>query len=637
MKSKRKTLAEARPDLLKEWNWEENEKRGMNPYEVYAGFYKKASWICFGCSEEWEATIESRTRGSGCPYCRQTRVGRFNNLAVTHPEIAKEWNYSKNAGKTPEMVVPGSRKKVWWNCSVCKEPEPWLASVKDRTKGSGCPYCRGAKVGTYNNLEARFPDLAKEWHPTKNHPKTPRDVKPGSNKQAWWKGACGHVWRARIHDRSKGAGCPYCAGKIVAPEASLAEKEPTLAKEWHPTKNPGLSPEEVTPKSVKVVWWQCERGHEWKDRIRQRSKGRGCPQCALPQSKLEIRMYCELRTLFEGVKLRHRIGQVECDIFVPKGNIAITIDGDWDLGREGHKGERDAALKATGVNHYRIRQKDIPGPSDGALLFSRRDKHLSVIKRFLIELLNKSDLPGADRENIREYLGANKYQNTRGYKRLFPQLPHSPRKDSLSARYPEITSEWNAEKNGPLRPNQFQEGSDQMVWWLCAHGHQWQATLDDRVSGKRCPCCAGNKRKAANSIGVRRPDLLEEWDWRENEITPYELSRRSTKKVAWVCKECGEKWTATVAGRCDGKGCPHCAGKLTVIENNLAAERADLAAQWHPTMNHPLTPEMVDAKARHPVWWYCKHCGREWHRSPYRRTSSKCPFCKRSPSNRVSD
>lgn len=56
---------------------------------------------------------------------------------------------------------------------------------------------------------------------------------------------------------------------------------PGLCKEWHPTKNGTLKPEEVAAKSHKMIWWQCARGHEWETIVSNRTgQGRGCPYCA---------------------------------------------------------------------------------------------------------------------------------------------------------------------------------------------------------------------------------------------------------------------------------------------------------------------------------------------------------------------
>tara|TARA_B100000686_G_C16035872_1_gene592898 strand:- start:155 stop:517 length:363 start_codon:yes stop_codon:yes gene_type:complete len=63
------------------------------------------------------------------------------------------------------------------------------------------------------NLAVEFPEIAAQWHPTKNGELTQYDVTPKSNKKIWWKGECGHEWDARIAHITAGGGCPYCAGR----------------------------------------------------------------------------------------------------------------------------------------------------------------------------------------------------------------------------------------------------------------------------------------------------------------------------------------------------------------------------------------------------------------------------------------
>ena len=59
----------------------------------------------------------------------------------------------------------------------------------------------------------------------------------------------------------------------------LANVNPGLAKEWHPTKNGKLTPFDVTCGSGKRVWWKCEEGHEWKTTVASRNNGCGCAYC----------------------------------------------------------------------------------------------------------------------------------------------------------------------------------------------------------------------------------------------------------------------------------------------------------------------------------------------------------------------
>ena len=99
------------------------------------------------------------------------------------------------------------------------------------------------------------PELAMEWHPMKNGKLTAYDVSIGSKHKAWWKcdKADDHEWKAAIADRSNGQGCGICAGRHVVPSTCLAKLNPKLSKEWHPTKNGSLTPNDVTINSGKKV------------------------------------------------------------------------------------------------------------------------------------------------------------------------------------------------------------------------------------------------------------------------------------------------------------------------------------------------------------------------------------------------
>lgn len=154
---------------------------------------------------------------------------------------------------------------------------------------SGCPYCSGrfaikgeTDLATVNSI------LAKEWHPTKNGDLKSEEVTAKSHKKIWWQCGKGHEWNASISSRNIN-GCPYCSGKrAIKGETDLATINPILAKEWNHTKNGKLVPEEVTANSNKKIWWQCERGHEWRAMINMRANGTGCPKC---RKNKKIRVY----------------------------------------------------------------------------------------------------------------------------------------------------------------------------------------------------------------------------------------------------------------------------------------------------------------------------------------------------------
>src|SRR5262249_51770105 len=149
------------------------------------------------------------------PFCSGNQVSVSNCLASLFPEVASEWHPAKNGDLTPERVAARSQKKVWWKCH--KSPDhQWQATPANRTSGRrGCPYCAGKKPSATNSLVSRFPEIAAEWHPTKNGELTPDMVVFGSNNEVWWKcsQAPDHEWQATVNMRTSPAtrrGCPRC-------------------------------------------------------------------------------------------------------------------------------------------------------------------------------------------------------------------------------------------------------------------------------------------------------------------------------------------------------------------------------------------------------------------------------------------
>jgi hypothetical protein len=135
------------------------------------------------------------------------------------------------------------------------------------------------KASEQYNLHIVNPSLAKEWHPTRNGDLNPRNVTPGSGKKVWWICAQGHEWQATIYSRNRGSNCPTCNRPTTADNTERLVSNTDLVKEWHPTKNRGLNLRNLPPDFNKKVWWICKEGHEWKDTIKRRIRGKGCPDC----------------------------------------------------------------------------------------------------------------------------------------------------------------------------------------------------------------------------------------------------------------------------------------------------------------------------------------------------------------------
>ena len=141
-------------------------------------------------------------------------------------------------------------------------------------------------VNISNCLATHYPEIAEQWHPTKNK-LTPYEVTACSGKKVWWKCpvAADHEWCGLISNRTSliKRGCPFCVGQKVALSNCLAITHPKIASEWHPIKNGELTPYDVTAGSKKRAWWKCSlfKDHEWQFVINSRTvRSRGCSCCA---------------------------------------------------------------------------------------------------------------------------------------------------------------------------------------------------------------------------------------------------------------------------------------------------------------------------------------------------------------------
>lgn len=277
------------PELVKEFHPTKN--GDMKMHELSFGMSTPVWWLCSE-GHEYQATPNHRSCGTNCPYCSGNKVlPGFNDLLTINPDLAMEWHPTKNIGllnnkgediSLPSKVGAGSTYKVWW---IGKCGHQWDATIRDRNRGSGCPYCTNRKVLVgFNDLAFKYPDIAKQWHPTKNGNLRPTDVVYSSHQKAWWQCEHGHEWEAKIENRVfNNTNCPYCSGRyVVSGKTDLQTKYPNIAAEWHSTKNGKLHPCDVTSSSNKKVWWICSNGHEWEAKINNRTStgNTGCPYCA---------------------------------------------------------------------------------------------------------------------------------------------------------------------------------------------------------------------------------------------------------------------------------------------------------------------------------------------------------------------
>ena len=482
-----------RPELLEEWDYEKNGE--ITPDNSYPNSKKRVFWRCKK-GHQWVTAISWRTiDNTGCPYCAGEMVqSGENDLETLYPEIAAQWHPTKNGILKPSDVRPGTHKKVWWQCEKGHE---WQAIVKSRTYGTGCPYCAGRLVVPgETDLETLYPEIAAQWHPTKNGLQKPSDFTPGTGKKVWWQCEKGHEWQAGIVTRVKGSGCPVCSGKkVVEGVNDLATLYPELAKEWHPTKNGSLKPNMVTVASNRVVWWQCERGHEWRSEIKSHTDGNGCPYCS---NRKLLSGFNDLKTLFPA------------------------IAKEWDS-------------EKNGITPDKVK------PSHKKAWW-RCPKGHEYYSQISSRVYQNCGCPVCAGKKI--ISGINDFETL----------------------FPEIASQWHPTKNGDLKPNMVSPGNRKNVWWQDELGHEWIAQISTRsYKDTGCPYCSGRKILVGfNDLASQEPKIAAQWHPTLNGTKTSEMfTCGSNRKIWWQC-ELGHIWQAPIGRRCyQRSGCPVCSGTVS--------------------------------------------------------------------------
>ena len=554
--------------------------------------------------------------------------------------LMAEWDWEKNI-ESPYSITYGSAKVCFWKCSICGYC--WKTPAYSRgSNGCGCPQCAQKTRGNSkrksfakkNNFVSNFPEIAKEWHPTKNGKYKIEDVSSFSNIKVWWLcSECGNEWSTTVNHRTKeGNGCPICSRKkgaiakiqFHAQINNFEKAHPDLAKEWHPFKNGDMVPSDISEHSNIKVWWCCKYcGYEWKTTVNHRSSGQGCPNCSKAQSSFsEQAVYYYVSQVFPDAKHRYKISY-EFDIFIPSKKVAIEYDGYFfhsGVDKLEKDNIKDNFCAENEIILIRFRSPRLPDTNNAIrITCEERELKEGLIKLFAV--LNCIQTPdiNIDRDTIK-------------IQQQFRQLQKG---NSIANKYPDLLKEWHPWKNGKMKPHSITYSSSIKCWWCCSKcNFEWQDTPNHRTSrGSGCPLCAGKVVVAGiNDLATKNPDVAKEWNFEKNgDLTPAQVSSKSNKKVWWKCVEHRHEWIATISDRTrisHQTNCPYCGNrKILVGFNDLSTTHPQLAKEWNHRKNGDITPEMVTAGSKRKVWWICEK-GHEWEAYVYsRKAGTSCPIC----------
>lgn len=318
------------PELEKYWH----ESNIINPKELGKSSVSPVTWFCNLCEGTWVSmpSVQMRKRaGRECPYCTGMKLLKgFNDITSTHPEKAKQFNNERNTPKKATDYLQTVYDTVWWKNPECEHE--WQQPIRHRMQSPNiCSVCSGETIiAGINSLLDKKPYIQKYWNYNKNNAH-PNSISPNSTTSIYLTCELGHTWKTKPKTVTPNLTCQICANKQVLPGINdLATTHPHLEKQWHPTLNLPLTPNQISAGTHTKIYWVCKKGHQWSAKSNDRTNYKtGCPQCVprqKSQAEDEIHQWLTEQQIKTHRHERKTIG-TELDLYLPDYNIAIEYNG----------------------------------------------------------------------------------------------------------------------------------------------------------------------------------------------------------------------------------------------------------------------------------------------------------------------
>ena len=273
----------------------------------------------------------------------------------------------------------------------------------------------------------------------------------------------------------------------------ISELSPQLQQEWHPDNNALLGGIKVTPGSGRRVMWSCPNcpagcPHIWQAKVCSRTGGTKCPYC-------QGKSVCQHNSLATKAPGQTRYWNHDKNAKTPEQTLAGT--------------NFSAAWKCPTCNHEWQAQV------------------------------------------------AQRVQKDSGCPRCSSKIGRRTKQPTFEASQHQLLLEWDYERNAAdgIHPQNTTLGSRKLVHWVChrclaGQLHLYQMTPNDRTNRQRagCPYCAGKQVCKCNSLQSHYPMVSSEWDFAKNDLTPAQVTSRSSQLVWWENSVRGS-WVQQISGR----------------------------------------------------------------------------------------
>lgn len=285
-------------------------------------------------------------------------------------------------------------------------------------------------------------------------------------------------------------------------ERCLQIGKQALLDQWHPEKNGGLTPDQVSYGSHKKVWWWCDKGHEWQAEVKSRYMGAGCPVCAGKVALPGVNDLASLQPQLAAQWDREKNAPLTPDQVTPGSHRKV-----WWICEKSHRWQAMVMARTAGEGCPVCAGKVvIPGENDLATQFPEvaaqwdREKNGALAPERVSPYSNRKVWWVCEKGHSWQAAVA-----ARTYKKS--GCPYCTGKkvlagfNDLATLYPLVAAQWHPALNGALTPDQVTAGSRREVWWECPEGHVWKARVHSRTGKQKCGCpvCAGRVRAAVRS------------------------------------------------------------------------------------------------------------------------------------------
>lgn len=136
----------------------------------------------------------------------------YRDLRKIAPLLVAEWDVERNGSNVLENFQNEYDGYPHW---ICSKGHKWQMRIDARTdQNQNCPYCSGRRIiPGETDLTTRFPDVAADWHHSRNDDLDPGVIAPFSHKFVWWVCPAGHEdYFQQISKRTgRGTSCPECS------------------------------------------------------------------------------------------------------------------------------------------------------------------------------------------------------------------------------------------------------------------------------------------------------------------------------------------------------------------------------------------------------------------------------------------